>query len=160
MGGIWNSLRIVSGLMNSRDWSWLILTFSRDVEERYETHTTHTWTNTERIRDATFQVQNFKLLRYIFLPLEGTIQSCCSLYNESLYCQCRVAFHRTRKPHVAAECLCSVLDATLDAVQQQKAHCEINLSYLLTEGVADGWLDKLLRIFLIAEPWTDRQFGS
>jgi hypothetical protein len=104
-------------------------------------------------------ITNFKVLRCTFLPLEGTTQSCCSLYNESLYCQCWVAFRWTR-PHIAAECHCSVLDATLDACQQPKTHCKINLSYLLTERMADGWLNKLLRICLIAEPWTDRQFGS
>jgi hypothetical protein len=100
-------------------------------------------------------ITNFKLLHYIFLPLEGTIQICCSLYNESLYCLCRVAFHWTRRPHVAADCHCSVLGTP----KQPKARCEINLSYMLTEGMANGWLDKLLRICLIAEPWTDRQFG-
>jgi len=105
-------------------------------------------------------ITNFKLLLNIFLPLEGTIQSWCPLYNESLYCQCRAEFHWTRRLHVAAECHCPVLDATLDTFQQPNAHGEINLSYLLTEGMADGWLDKLLRICLIAEPWTDRQVVS
>ena len=57
VGGIWSSLRIVSGLLNSRDWSWLILAFFGVVEERYGTRTTYTWTNTERIRDSPFQLQ-------------------------------------------------------------------------------------------------------
>jgi len=105
-------------------------------------------------------ITNFKLLLYIFLPVEGTIQSCCSLYNESLYCQCKAVFHWTRRLHVTADCHCSVLDATLDTFQQPYPHGEMNLSYLLTECMADGWLEKLLRICLIAEPWTDRQFGS
>jgi hypothetical protein len=126
--------------LNSRDWSWLILTFSRDAEERYDTNNAHV--NKPRKDSRRYlSITNFKRLRYIFLSLEDTIQSCCFLYNynESVYCRCRVAFHWTMKaarscimPLLCIECNIRRFSATKSSMW--------NKSILFTDWGYGWWL--------------------